>query len=402
MTIESKSRIEDKNNIINHIKENQSLDFEKVANWIVAGSGNYEKIQTDGRYRENCNTFREASTCETHKIKSLKLHYNHCNKLDCETCFLHATSSRARIINRKLLEFKKKAANEGIRVGRIVHLILSPKQEIIIPYLDNYEDFLKFKKTVRVLLEGFGLFAGVIVFDLWSIKCEHCGKKEEDCPCSNKKIVRAINPHFHYIGYGYLRSDEDIKSKYKDWVTINTGRRDDAYHTIMYSVSHAALWRKANGKLKPAYHYFGYLKPSKLVSTGTTVKFYRDKCPICKQPRKRITKGFKISGTRPQLRASNSLLDHVKIMGIKTAKISLNKIRNGLNKRIYKHNNFNVELSERDIELGTDILYKRVLRRYRINSIAELREIVRENKRRYDRDRLKYTRTIQKEANRYG
>ena len=139
-----------------------------------------------------------------------------------------------------------------------------------------------------------------------------------------------------------------------------------------------------------------------VASTGTTVKFYRDKCPICKQPRKRIVKGFKISDARPKLRASNSLLNQVKIIGIKTAKLSLNKIRNGLNKRIYKYNDFNVELAERDIEVGTDILYKRVLRSYRINDVAELREIVRVNKRRYERDRLKYTRTIQKEANGYG
>lgn len=210
------SQVTNKSKIIDQIKNNQKLEFKRLANWIIAGSGNYEKTQTDGRYRDNCNTFREASTCETHKIKALKLHYNHCNKLDCETCFLHATSSRARIINRKLLEFKEKASNEGIRVGRIVHLILSPKQELILPHLDNYEDFLKFKKIVKVLLEEIGLFAGVIVFDLWSAKCENCGKREEDCTCRIKKIVRAINPHFHYIGYGYLRSDEDIKSKYKD------------------------------------------------------------------------------------------------------------------------------------------------------------------------------------------
>ncbi len=170
----------------------------------------------------------------------------------------------------------------------------------------------------------------------------------------------------------------------------------------MYSVSHAALWRKASGKLKPAYHYFGYLRSNKLVSTGTIVKFYRDKCPICKQPRKRIVKGFKISGTSPELRVSSSLLDHVKIMGIKTAKLSLNKIRNGLNKRIYKYNNFNVELFERDIEVGTVILYKRVLRNYRINSVAELREIVRENKKRYERDKIQYDIANIKESNGYG
>jgi len=89
-------------------------------------------------------------------------------------------------------------------------------------------------------------------------------------------------------------------------------------------------------------------------------------------------------------------------MEIKTAKISLNKIRNGLNKRIYRYNNCNVELSERDIELGIDILYKRVLRSYRINGIAELREIVRENKRKYGRDKIRSNREILKESNGYG
>ena len=92
----------------------------------------------------------------------------------------------------------------------------------------------------------------------------------------------------------------------------------------------------------------------------------------------------------------------MKIKVIKTAKLSLIKVKNGLNKRIYKYNDLNVELSERDIELGTDILYKRVLRSYQINGIAELREIVRENQRRYEHDRLKYARIIQKEANGYG
>jgi len=89
-------------------------------------------------------------------------------------------------------------------------------------------------------------------------------------------------------------------------------------------------------------------------------------------------------------------------MEIKTAKISLNKIKNGLNKRIYKYNNFNVEFTERDIEFGTDIIKKRVLSRYRINNIAELREIGRENKRRYERDKIRSNRERLKESNGYS
>lgn len=171
------------NNAISWIKENQKREFERLANWIIAGSGNYEKIQEDGRYRENCNTFREASTCETHKIKSIKLHYNHCNKLDCETCFIHASSYRARIINQKLLQFKEKADKERIKVGEIKRVIMSPKDELILPRLFSYEDFLQFRREVGVLLDDFGLFAGIIVFHLWSLNCQNYGKHEKKCDC---------------------------------------------------------------------------------------------------------------------------------------------------------------------------------------------------------------------------
>jgi len=54
---------------IQKIKERQKIDFEKLGSWIVAGSGNYEKIQDDGRYRKNCNTFKDAITCKDHKVK---------------------------------------------------------------------------------------------------------------------------------------------------------------------------------------------------------------------------------------------------------------------------------------------------------------------------------------------
>lgn len=130
----------------------------------------------------------------------------------------------------------------------------------------------------------------------------------------------------------------------------------------MYSVSHAALWRKANGKLKPAYHYFGYLRPNKLISVGTKVQFYRDKCPICKQPRKRITRGLKISDSQPH----NNL--------IRTRQLSFVGISRDLWKRNYKDGNLNIKFIERDIELSTNILYKHIVPRYRINDIADLRE----------------------------
>ncbi len=55
----SNSQISPKNKLINQIKKNQKLEFKRLANWVIAGSGNFEKTQTDGRYRDNCNTFRK-------------------------------------------------------------------------------------------------------------------------------------------------------------------------------------------------------------------------------------------------------------------------------------------------------------------------------------------------------
>ena len=100
--------------VIKKVKSHQRLEFENFSNWIPAGSGNFEKTITDGRYRENCNTYRDTITCETHRIKSLKMIFNHCNKLDCESCFIHASSDRARTLNERILEFQKEARKHGI------------------------------------------------------------------------------------------------------------------------------------------------------------------------------------------------------------------------------------------------------------------------------------------------
>ncbi len=53
------------NNVRNKIKNLQKADYKNYFNWRPAGSGNFEKTKTDGRYRENCNTYRDTITGET-------------------------------------------------------------------------------------------------------------------------------------------------------------------------------------------------------------------------------------------------------------------------------------------------------------------------------------------------
>lgn len=390
------------NEWLKRIKTSQKKEFQRIGNWIVAGSGNYEKYQIDGRYRENCNTFREASTCEVHRIKSLKLYYNHCKKLDCETCFIHASSHRARIINHKLLEFKEKAEKERINVGRIAHVILSPKLNQILPHLYTYEDFLGYRKELEVMLEDYGLFAGVIMFDLWSLRCENCVQKERNCTCNNKNIKRMINPHFHFVGFGYLRNSEELRLKYDNWVIINAGRRDDGYHTIMYVLSHVALWRKDNGKLKPAYIYFGWLQGTKLIPVKQIVKFIPEKCKICKRPHKRILNGVKISGENPRLGSNLTLIEMAKKLGIKTEKITAKSIERALEETVYNNEKIKIELSTTDLKFGNEISYKYVIKKYQIEDIGKLRQIVRINRKIFEYEKIKSVRKRKNESNGFG
>ena len=211
--------------VIKNIKEHQKLEFESFSNWIPAGTVNFEKTRVDGRYRENCNTFRDTITCEDHRIESLKLIFNHCNKLDCETCFIHASSARARTINERILEFRNEARKHGIKTGNILHIVFSPKKDFALRRMKEYKEFLEFRSDeIFKMLKECGIFAGVIFTQLWSYKCQICRKEEDKCVCQEKEFARKINPHFHVLGFGYLKSNKEFREQYEDWVYINLGR----------------------------------------------------------------------------------------------------------------------------------------------------------------------------------
>lgn len=182
---------------------------------------------------------------------------------------------------------------------------------------------------------------------------------------------------------------------------INTKKREDAYHTIFYLLTHVALWRKNNGKLKPAYKYVNWLKPTKLIPINEKIIYRPDKCTICKKPRKKILEGFTISGDIPHFKKSVSIFDKAKRLGIKVSNSASKEIKEALDRCVYNNQNLKVQVSLKDIKLGHEVLYRHIVREYRIEHIKELRTLVRRNIRRYQRDKLKYIEKC-KESNGFG
>jgi len=387
--------------VIKKIKEHQKIGFERFSNWIPVGSGNYEKTQDDGRYRDNCNEYRGVITCENHKIESLKMIFNHCNKLDCETCCIHAVSDRARTLNEELHAFQKEAKKYGMKTGNIIHIVFSPKKELALRNMRNYGDFLKFRRNnLFTMFRESGIFAGIVFNQLWSYKCLNCGKEERECTCEEKDLERLLNPHYHVVGFGYLVNVKEFRQKHEDWLYINHGRRKDAYHTIFYILSNVALWRKGDGKLKPSYQRFGFLKSNKFIPINEKTKYVTDRCPICKKPRKKILKGVEI---------------HTEPEKIKDTLLSLDQMHNHtLNKEQFankeletlleQHGNkvFLINVSEKEMELGKEIKYKRIVREYKLLDVDGLRRITMRNKMKYRAEKRKLKQISITAGNGYG
>jgi len=266
--------------------------------------------------------------------------------------------------------------------------------------MKDYSEFLEFRSDeIFTMLKDCGIFAGILFTQLWSYKCQVCGKEEEKCNCQEKELERKINPHFHVVGFGYLKNNEEFREKYEDWVYINLGRRKDGYHTIFYILTNVALWRKSDGKLKPAYQSFGYLKSSEFAQIKEKVRFINDKCPICKKPRKRIVKGVEVFTAPEEVRNSilvfNKDIDQV-LLTEKTSNKQLDDLLKLNQNRAYL-----INISEKDIVFGREMKYKRVVREYKLLDVDGLREITMKNKVQYRKDKKKRYKD-EKESNGYG
>ena len=397
--------------IIKWIKRHSKKSYPKIANWILAGSGNYIKTPHTGRYRESCNTIRDTATCENHKIKSFKVLLTHCGKLDCSSCFTYACSDRARKINRHLQKFKEQAKKHGLRVGNVIHIILTPEKSLALKNFQDYKKYLTFRrKEVYAKLKKSGILGGYVFTQAWSLKCTICGKSEKECKCQNKDSIEwDINIHFHVLRYGYLLNTKKFRERYKDWIVINAGRREDAYTTAFYILSHGAIWRKEDGKLTRAYESFGWLKSNKFILVKQKVVTFTEKCKHCNKPLRKTVDGVEIKGDLPKFNSTITLQERARKLAIKTVGITLRKMTEKLNKCVYKNKNLNIKVSPKKLVFGNEVKYVQVIREYEIKNVEKLKKDIKRNREMYLedlRERRKRqnnsTKRIEKEGNDYG
>jgi hypothetical protein len=213
-----------------------------------------------------------------------------CGKEFVETCFRRARDEASGKSNRifherfvSLLEkgFKRDRPGHGFK--RPIHVVYSPEQDLLV----DGSNYAELREEIYRIAKKSGLFGGCAVFHPYRLKCRRCGKAIPDyqkrCSCGSDRFSWNKGPHFHIVGFGFIRGTKEIYESY-GCVVRNLGVRRSVFWTLQYLLSHAGVFQDSNPRIKDrkSFHvvtWFGRLSYNKL-----SVKSFespKDVCPYC-------------------------------------------------------------------------------------------------------------------------
>ncbi len=161
---------------------------------------------------------------------------------------------------------------------RVFHVILSPPQNI---RWDTSDEFREIRRMVYRIAKFHGLDGGALIPHPYRLRCKKCKGTIPDhnkvCPiCGGSEFEWFFSPHFHFVGFGWIRITKAEFEKH-GWVIKNLTDRKSVYYTFQYILSHAGISK---------FHtvtWFGDLgyRSKKMKGGVPKVRFLRSACPVC-------------------------------------------------------------------------------------------------------------------------
>lgn len=189
-----------------------------------------------------------------------------CLRAVCPICYEKWAGKEAHKIEYRFSQWKGS--------GKAIHVMISVPRGLWNVPLEGLRS--KIYKVAR----GVGFFGGSCIPHPFRQICDYCGSPKDsftdrclNCGCSEFSWV--FSPHFHLIGYGWIRGDR-VKELYEreGWITKNLGLRDSVIATAQYQLSHAGIKEG-----KHTVTWFGAFSYNKL----RVVPEVQEKpcCPLC-------------------------------------------------------------------------------------------------------------------------
>lgn len=196
----------------------------------------------------------------------IKIVKKSCLRAVCPICYEKWASKEAHKIEYRVIQWHGS--------GRPIHVMLSIPESL----------FDRPMEELRIIgyriARSVGIFGGSCIPHPFRERCSVCGAHKdtvtERCEkCGSDTFQWILSPHFHIIGYGWIRGDKvrDVFKK-EGWITKNLGVRESVSSTAFYQLSHAGV--------KEGLHtvtWFGRLSYNKLKVEPEPEK--KDTCPLC-------------------------------------------------------------------------------------------------------------------------
>ena len=185
------------------------------------------KMIGTGNSKSYCGEFMMEG-CDNNSAHPKGMLYCHnvrlgCKGKACPICWDRWLIKESSRITERIEKFRLLAQREGWRNTKPIHVIVSP------PKWKQNITFTELKKEMRKMAKRAGVFGGCVMFHAYRLTKD--GKNWY------------YSPHFHIIGYGWVKNTKKISSD-EGWVIKNKGVRDSSasvYNTVVYQLSHTAI-----------------------------------------------------------------------------------------------------------------------------------------------------------------
>jgi hypothetical protein len=216
------------------------------------------QCQTD----EYCGSGFKAVSCPEHREKAEPI-VNYCYNPLCPVCGDAWAAREAKRAAERLSAARGLYMAVGVDLGEIRHIVLSPPQGWAVELMKSKAGFEQLRREAYKVLRANGFYGGAVVFH----------------PYRTKGGIR-LGPHFHILGYGYLKK-ADIFHEETGWIYKNKGERESVEGTISYLLSHAGLGFYAEDQHFHSLTWFGYLSYNKLCKDVVERSEEIPVCEIC-------------------------------------------------------------------------------------------------------------------------
>lgn len=251
--------------------------------WVAAYHENDSIFHLPGqeeKTNEKCGKWVHVLRCPDHDTKQTTLDghvhdsfvaTHSCHNPDCYVCYGSWASRQAEKTSDKMIQSITLWKREGLKTGRVDHVVFSPPQEMAKELIRTAGGFRTLRTKCKEVMKKAGVKGSAMIFHPFRQNDDREPNYNPDLPNG----IWYLSPHFHVLSVGYLMNSANFY-ELTGWAYKKMEKRETIKGTIKYILSHCGI---ADGF--QAIVYTGIFSNNSIVIDRKWVAMEPIKCKTC-------------------------------------------------------------------------------------------------------------------------